>query len=94
MEDQELQGHIKKIATMQSKLSMDAWACLYNESKKKHRAKYYTAEEHEFIAGMSLATQKQYDNIDEFIADLLADPAALPLAQASMGDLIEKWANK
>lgn len=80
---------------MQAKLTMLAWQALYNEMhQRRSNSSKLTDDEREFVTGMNLESQKYYDNIDEFITDIIADKTAIPLMQAAMGDVMEKWKDR
>ncbi len=94
MSDNEMTDAIRQGMRMNAKLNMMAWNALDSEIRINADRLDLNDDEIFYVEQMLEESQKIYDNIDEFVNDVLADPAALTLQQAAMGDLIDKWNNK
>lgn len=92
MDYTDLLPQIEDVMRLQAECSMMAWAAL--AGAVDDRPDLFTEKQAEFITGMREQSVKFHENISEFINDIINDPTCLPLAQASMGELITKWGNK
>lgn len=81
---------VKKLMRMQSYLTMMAWLALEKELRTLEGQQAYSDEENNFIVGMCEEATKMYENIDQFVEDILNDHAGMVLAQAAMGPHIRK----